>query len=221
MKKRILCAILSLVAVFSLIGLNATQTWFSGGENKGMTLDSGELDFQAEGSFSYNAVDSEGNAVEVLPGAELKLENPITIKNNSSIDSELRIKIECEYTKKDENGSDVTDENGAVVKENASWASFILADGETNWNLVEENDGYTYIYYCPNGDGRIEPSHTDFTFNSNLKIIGEKAGIEMSGRDDIQIKLVLQAKQADFMKWENFYNEAGLPTIETPATDNE
>lgn len=202
MKKRIICVVLTLAAVFSLFGFEATQAWFSDGKNKTQTLQAGALDFSANGSFSFETTDESGKEIKVLPGMELGLSAPIEITNTSTIDSELRIKIECMY-------------NG----EAQSWLSFVLADDETSWKLETEEDGYSYIYYRPNGEGRLEAPETEegdtFTFDGSIAISG-KVPYELQNQE-MTINLVLQAKQADFMVWENFYNDNGMPAPEIAA----
>ncbi len=201
MKKRIICVVLTLVAVFSLFGFQATQAWFSDGKNKTQSLTSGALNFEAVGDFSFKTTEDGGNEIKVLPGTKLSLANPIEIKNTSSIDSEFRMKIECLYN-----------------EEPQSWISFVLNDEENVWTLKEESDGYTYIYYKPNGEGRLKAvesgESSSFSFDGSISIGGE-VPYEFQNKE-LQINLVLQAKQADFMSWENFYNQYG---IDVPTTD--
>lgn len=201
MKKRIICVVLTLVAVFSLLGFEATQAWFSDGKNKTQSLASGALNFEAVGDFSFNTVE-DGNEIKVLPGTKLSLSTPIEIKNTSSIDSEFRMKIECLY------------EN-----EPQSWISFVLNDEENEWTIVKEPDGYTYIYYRPNGSGRLSAvksgESSTFSFDGSISIGGE-VPYEFQNKE-LQINLVLQAKQADFMSWENFYNQYGMAASENNA----
>ncbi len=250
MKKRILCAILSLVAVFSLVGFNATEAWFSGGENKSMVLNSGDLDFTATGDLSLK----DENAV-ILPGTTLELAEAIVITNNSTIDTELRICVECTY-------------DGST--EVFQWIEFVNADGSSKW-AVDENDGY--IYYYPNGiskgtripgieittteattpattapenttqeetstdgaeavsDGETEATtaetiteettarvyaENDIPFAGTIKISGDVPP-ELIGKE-LTINFKIQAKQADFMEWQNFDNPFGMPTTTTTTT---
>ena len=204
MKKRILSVILSLAAVLSLMGFNATEAWFSGGEAKSMILNSGYFDFVTNNEISFSAPEDE----HILPGTVIELDNALEITNSSTIDTMLRIKIECEYIEKDENGED--------VKVKAPWLSFKLSQNEKNWKAV--NDGeVSYLYYCPKGDAnktnsdyRISGSKAGtITFNNNLIISGEVPP-EMTDKE-ISFKVTLQAKQADIMDWSDF----------SPATEAE
>ncbi len=210
--------ILSLAAVFSLFGFEATQAWFSDGDVKSQILESGGLQFTATGSFALE----EENPL-VLPGAKLKLKDTITITNTSSIDSEIRIKIECTY-------------DGAT--EAFPWASYYLTDADSKWKA--EEDGY--IYYYPNGvvesedpevisaARRIEaPELTETTTaaettTSEAAVVNEETtksmalndiefigGIKISGEvpyelqnKQMKISFKIQAKQADFADWQNF-----------------
>ncbi len=229
MKKRILCVILSLAAVFSLVGFNATEAWFSDGENKILTLKSGKLDFSATGNISLK----DKEAV-VLPGTTLELEEAIVITNNSTIETELRIRVEC-----------IAEDGGET--DTSSWIKFEI-EGNDSW--VSE-DGY--IYYRPGGNGIIPPPEipetttipevsetttaqettettteevavaadeettteaatettTTRVYASNeipfagTMIISGEVPPEYNGKT-MKINFVLQAKQADLMKWTDF-----------------
>lgn len=239
MKKRILCVILSLVAVFSLVGFNATEAWFSDGNNKGMEIHAGNLNFTAS-ELSLKTTDENGENIKFLPDSTIELEKPVYITNESTIDTELRIKIECSYV----------DKNNQTV-EGLPWALVESADDANSWKIVEE-EGISYIYYRPDGNSRIpavkaaetttkapsdeeavdegEVTESETTvvttavptgenvivFDGSLKING-KVPFELNGKD-MTISLVIQAKQADFMEWKNFYNPAGMPVAETTTT---
>lgn len=235
MKKRILCAILSLVAVFSIVGFKATQAWFSGGEMKGQVLKSGNLNFTASGDLAL-----EDPTALVLPGETLKLKEAIVITNTSTIDTELRIRVECTY-------------DGQT--ESFPWVEFVN-DGDSKWYV----DGDTgYIYYCPNGKNNSNrripapnipetttvketttledeattlegetttdgvavidfdnPAENEIPLAGTIKISG-KVPTELNGKR-MTIRFVLEAKQADFMEWQNFYNDNGMPTTTTTTT---
>lgn len=217
MKKRILCVILSLAAVFSLIGFNATEAWFSDGKNKSMELKSGYFDYEAKG-FD---IEIEG---EYLPGAVIDLadsENGIEIYNSSTIETELRIKIDCEYTELNGKGEAVTGEDGNAKTEKKQWLTFKLPEDEKYWKIVKE-ENTTYLYYCPKGDADKEaPNYRipatsgtqTITFNKALIISGEVPP-EMIEKE-MDFTVTFQAKQADIMEWSDF--TPATETTETPA----
>lgn len=243
MKKRILCVILSLVAVFGLVGFNATEAWFSSGENKSMKLNSGDLDFAVEGDLKLKNED-----VLILPGEELELAQAIVITNYSTIDTELRVSVECTY-----------DGSTEVFK----WIEFVN-DGESKWEVGDDG----YIYYTPKkitGDDRRIPATegkstetttvpettteaeteavetttdsaeivaddevtettTETTAETTTRVYADNeiplAGkikisgdvpLELRGKE-LKLRFVIEAKQADFMEWENFNNPNGMPT---------
>lgn len=231
MKKRILCVILSLVAVFGLVGFNATEAWFSSGENKSMKLSSGNLNFTASGTLAL--ADEETDLI--LPGAELTLKEAITITNTSTIDTELRVRVECTYV----------DKNGVTSKP-FIWIEFKNA-GDSNWEVGEDG----FLYYTPKavaGDDRRIPAPeievteattvpettteaesgdaTDTTETTETTtdggavidfenpadneiplagtiIISKEVPIDLQGKE-MTIKFILEAKQADFLTWEQF-----------------
>ncbi len=142
MKKRILCVVLSLVAVFSLVGFNATEAWFSSGENKSMKLNSGDLNFTASGDLTL----AEEEKDLILPGTELDLKEAIVITNTSTIDTELRVRVECTYVVNDE----------GATSQPFTWIEFKNA-GESKWEVGEDG----FLYYTPKavvGDDRRIPA---------------------------------------------------------------
>ena len=227
MKKRILCVILSLAAVFSLIGFNATQAWFGSGENKSMKLSSGDLDFTVEGDLKLK-----DENVLVLPGEELELAQAIVITNLSTIDTELRVSVECTY-----------DGSTEVFK----WIEFVN-EGDSQWVVGEDG----YIYYTPKkvagddrripatkgketetttvvetttvaetttdggeavADGEVTETTTETTtqrvYKANeiplagkIRISGD-VPVELQGKE-LKLNFVIEAKQADFVEWEHF-----------------
>ncbi|MBE6783075.1 MAG: hypothetical protein E7536_03595 [Ruminococcaceae bacterium] len=244
MKKRILCVILSLVAVFRFMGFNATEAWFGSGENKSMILKSGDLDFTASGDLAL----SEDEKDLILPGAELDLKEAIVITNLSTIDTELRVRVECTYVDKD-----------GVKSQPFPWIEFVnQEDTESKW-YVDENDGC--IYYCPNGanstDRRIpategKPTETTTVAETTTEaeteattdggavvdnevtetttrvyakneiplagtiIISGDVPIDLQGKE-MTIKFILEAKQADFLTWEQFDNLGDESVSEVPS----
>lgn len=238
MKKRILCVILSLAAVFSLIGFNATQAWFGSGENKSMKLSSGDLDFTVEGDLKLK-----DENVLVLPGEELELAQAIVITNLSTIDTELRVSVECTY-----------DGSTEVFK----WIEFVN-DGGSSWEVGDDG----FIYYTPKvvkgddrripgvdkdaietttavetttvaetttdggeavADGEVTETTTETTtqreykaneilLSGKIKISGD-VPVELQGKE-LKLNFVIEAKQADLVEWEYF-----TPAEETTTEEN-
>lgn len=241
MKKRIICVILSLAAVFSLVGFHATEAWFGSGENKSMQLSSGDLNFTVEGDLKLK----DENAL-VLPGAELELAQAIVITNLSTIDTELRVSVECTY-----------DGSTEVFK----WIEFVN-DGNSQWVVGEDG----FIYYTPKvikGDDRripgveieettvpettteaeteVEETTTDsgevvedevtetttetatetttrvykdneILLSGKIKISGD-VPIELQGKE-LKLRFVIEAKQADLVEWEHFTKTEETTTVE-------
>ncbi|MBP3330069.1 MAG: hypothetical protein J6L89_04460 [Clostridia bacterium] len=218
MKKRILCVILSLAAVFSLVGFHATETWFGSGENKSMKLSSGDLDFSVEGDLKLKNEDA-----LVLPGQELELAKAVVITNYSTIDTELRVSVECTY-----------DGSTEVFK----WIEFVNAEN-SNWEVGDDG----YIYYAPGGNRRIpategkptetttvaettteagtevgettetttdgvaavdyeNPAENEIPLDGKIKISGD-VPIDLQGKE-LNLEFVIEAKQADLVEWEHF-----------------
>ncbi|MBQ7956468.1 MAG: hypothetical protein IJ279_00400 [Clostridia bacterium] len=218
MKKRILCVILSLAAVFSLAGFHATETWFGSGENKSMKLSSGDLDFVTSDDLKLK-----DESALVLPGEELELAKAIVITNYSTIETELRVRVECTY-----------DGSTEVFK----WIEFVN-EGDSEWEVGEDG----FIYYAPGGNRRIpategkptetttvaettteagtdvgettetttdgvaavdyeNPAENEIPLGGKIKISGD-VPIKLQGKN-LKLKFIIEAKQADFVEWEYF-----------------
>lgn len=231
MKKRIICVILSLAAVFSLVGFHATETWFGSGENKSMQLSSGNLDFTVEGDLKLK----DENAL-VLPGEELELAQAIVITNLSTIDTELRVRVECTY-------------EGST--ESFKWIEFVN-DNNSKW-VVDPDDGCIYYTPGPNGNRRIpgieipetttvvetttdggavvEDEATETTTETTsrvyadneiplggiIKISGD-VPIDLQGKA-LKLNFVIEAKQADFVEWSHFTSVEETTTVVTTTEE--
>ena len=229
MKKRIICVILSLAAVFSLVGFHATETWFGSGENKSMQLSSGNLDFTVEGDLKLK-----DESALVLPGEELELAQAIVITNLSTIDTELRVRVECTY-------------EGST--ESFKWIEFVN-DNNSNWE-VDPEDGC--IYYAPGGNRRIpgieipetttvvettidggavvEDEVTETTTETTSRVyadneiplggiikISGKVPTELQGKE-LKLNFVIEAKQADFVEWSHFTSVEETTTVVTTTEE--
>ncbi len=240
MKKRIICVVLSLVAVFSLVGFHATETWFGSGENKSMQLSSGDLNFTVEGNLELK-----NKEALVLPGEELELAQAIVITNYSTIDTELRVRVECTYEGSTE-----------VFK----WIEFVNEEGTDSKWYVDPKDGC--IYYTPKdvqGDDRRIPgikkaetttvaetevaetatdggvvvddevtetttetatetttrvyAENEIPLAGKIKISGD-VPIDLQGKK-MTLNFIIEAKQADFVEWKYF-----TPVEETTTEEN-
>ena len=194
MKKRIICMILSLVAVFSFFGFEATQTWFSAGDKKVQTLAAGDLKFTVEGELNQPI---EGGVQKVLPGDTVTPEGGIKIKNESNIDSNLRVKVY--FTYKDAEGT----EHIVPFKNNSN--DYISVEfASENWAL--SGDYYCYYADVVKGDMRIpaqtgaELENNEIPFISSIKFSGEKITQDFQGTE-ASVTVELQSKQADYVTW--------------------
>lgn len=194
MKKRIVCIILMLSVIFGASAFNSTQAWFSVGENKHQYLDSGKLDFRISGDFKDFGDEA------ILPGMEL-IDEPVTVKNYSSIESQLRFAI---YYLKEPNSPftrynpmDSTEIIQPVIDEKWNYSS---SDG---WFYYE---GSTYILppvetETTTGEAQQDEGESNvIDIISSLKYIGAKTGIEFSGKN-IQLRITIQSKQAYYVNW--------------------
>ncbi len=199
MKKRIICMILSLAAVFSFFGFEATKAWFSAGDKKIQTLAAGDLSYTVEGELK--APDGR----KVLPGDVVTPEGGLKVTNESNIDSNLRVRIALSYTDADGKAYDqfFTGSDDDYIK---------VTFANENWVLNGD-----YFYYYPGGKSETDtidsesariPAATEennvIPFISSIEFSGEKIDDHtiFSGKV-ITLTVTFQSKQADYVNWTN------------------
>ncbi len=206
MKKRIICMILSLVAVFSFFGFESTQAWFAAGEDKQQILAAGDLKFEVIGELNQST--TEGEVQKVLPGDKVTPEGGIKITNKSNIDSNLRVKVAFTYS--DENGVHEEFFTGATT----DYIKVEFANENNNW---ASKGNYYYYYSDPaNDDMRIpavtgaEGENNEIPFITAIEFNGEKITEDFQGTV-ASVTVMLESKQADYVTWENL---GSIGTIE-------
>jgi hypothetical protein len=194
--KTIFVSIFSLVLIiFSLVTIGVTYGWFSmlitfpAGQ-----VGLGDLRFEPTGAFQENSL--------ILVPSEDLVDTPFTLTNNSTITSQLRIKIT--YTK-------ITSVNDVLTIQSINYSGAEFEHINVVMNpLFEYVDGYWYYngvsYVLPINSGVID-------ILSSLSYNGAYAGIDYSGQA-VNVTLKIEIKQADNVTWEELvdYNfSSGYP----------
>jgi len=154
----------------------------------------GDLRFEPTGAFQENSL--------ILVPSEDLVDTPFTLTNNSTITSQLRIKIT--YTK-------ITSVNDVLTIQSINYSGAEFEHINVVMNpLFEYVDGYWYYngvsYVLPINSGVID-------ILSSLSYNGAYAGIDYSGQA-VNVTLKIEIKQADNVTWEELvdYNfSSGYP----------
>ena len=209
MKNKIICLILSLVFIAGALGVNGTYAWFpSYGEGAGGVLHnfkSGNLGYTLVGYFADNT-----DKIEPLKNL-IKKDKSFYLINNSSVDTQVRVKVS--YTYFDAQGNRLK-ELSSFVSTTDNSAPFVVelatdSDSKTYWTY-NEADGYFY-YDDPateGGEDAIKGLAEDVTQQiiplfSAMYYSGEYSDLPSSsfGTDNFVVKLSFQAKQAEYISW--------------------
>lgn len=185
MKKKNKIIILSSLIIVMVVALTYVVTnigaWLTDQKDTGdVTITVGEVSYVLSG----NPFSGIGENDFVVPGQNLAKDNDLTIKNNSNVASNLRIKIEFTYDNAD------AMEYVSLITLGSDWTSL---KGE--------------FYYLENEDeeaGRIEANEftSEIDIITHLVLDGAKVGNDFSNKQ-FTIKITFQAKQADHLTWED------------------
>lgn len=200
MKKRIISVILSLAFIISMGAYTSTQTWFSAGSEKHQSFKSGKIEYLVAGEFINSTAN--GNIEPGIinqPGSELvDINNPIVLTNRSTIDSQIRIKISCEYY----------DQNNVKQTYNYisnSEDSLLEVEFEDGWSTAEgSTDGFYYYGVVDTPEAIIiadSENPQQIPIFKSLKYSGENTGINNSDIP-LNVKVTVQARQAYHVNWE-------------------
>ncbi len=205
-KKPLLLLLLLAVAAISLV--TATYAWFVTVERTGtITLIAGEIKYELDPLSDY-LITSENELI--IPGEELMTQEnganrEYQLKNLSSIDTELRIQIFASYrdgteTRKVEftgSPSDLLIGEMSKNGENPLW-EYRAVDGVGYWYyLTGEGDAGKNKIVVPDPEtGALINVFTSLMFN------GDTTGSDFATKD-VVVTIYLQAKQYDFVAWEN------------------
>lgn len=238
MKSRVICLVLSLAFVAGLLFADSAYAWFtvsSGGTGSGSgihQLASGNIGFTIYGgmkSFSEN----EKIMAEVELLDNLSQENAALIDsddckmflvNTSTIDTQLRIRIEYTYGKDQLSG-----EGAAQVYEISAENNSPLTVSLTQPNEWVYHDGYLYYKLQGASDAAftqdtiinsdvlpaVTPENEQYIplFNHIYYSGPNSDRISENSGDTVSINIIFQARQSEFVDWQN----VGTIPLTTPT----
>ncbi|HOP57664.1 MAG TPA: hypothetical protein PLH02_05960 [Bacillota bacterium] len=190
----------------ALVVVGFTYGWFSFGTIYTTNhVNVGNLEYTLSGAFLND------NSV-VVPGEDLVVDN-FSINNESSVSSQLRIKIT--YTRVTDVGGTPTPEQGYVYKGDSDdhiavifMSTFLFTDGDATPDEYDDD----YWYY---GDYATEINAESGVIDliSNIHYDGDSTSTEYNGQT-IAVTVLIEVKQADNVTWSELatYNfETGYP----------
>lgn len=215
--KKIVCLVLSLACVFGMLSANSTYAWFIDYSQLGVgglslhNFKSDSVNLTLVGGFI-----SQGEDVRIEPELELlndlnevpvgmSSDTKMYIINNSTIETQLRVKVYYTYIIDNEIVTDYslvgsTDSELPFVAELAK----DITDAENPKTYWIFDDVENCFYY--NGvEGKLESSVQLIPLFSSLRYSGEGSDLPsdvFAGENNsFNIKVVFEAKQADFVEW--------------------
>lgn len=239
MKKRVLCIALSLSLLACLVAVKGTFAWISfEDETKSHMLDIGRLKYDLIGELNSNYHNASGKAL-IVPGDNLIVvpvveeeeesstsgettqapsvryqKSPLILKNFSTIDTQVRLKIEYTYY-----NSTVQEIPSEAIYQGAASEKLEVIFGDTLNYTYESTDGYWYISTQSDiipavGSEEETGTTTDETTTSeqndyeNIVLIesihykGSEYDKTYEGKE-VSVTITLQAKQAYYVDWED------------------
>ncbi len=226
MKNKIICLVLSLVLIGGLMGANGAYAWFvssSGGSSGGAgghhLLTTGNVGYKLTGDFT---ADFDSNII--VPEDELLA--PFTeetsiakisaypdcklfLENTSSIDTQLRIKIEYGYGFTEE-GKIKTE-----IYDHSKASESPLTVKLTNETLWSSDGGYLYygtynaetkssavIPAYVAGDGETAAAPQLIPLFDSIRYSGENTESSQISGKTLNVKVIFEVRQSDFVSWE-------------------
>ena len=221
MKNKIICLVLSVVLLVGLAAANGAYAWFtlsSGGSLGGVggehIIATGNVGYMLTGSFSTKfdgteivpedellaSFDAEADATDIAKISQYP-ECKMFIESTSSIDTQLRIKVVYGYG-----------DNAEVDFDNSETSPLTVEF--TDPTLWSYNGGYLYYgafdeesqssAVIPAFDATAEGATPNVIplFNS-IRYSGENTESSMiSGKENLEVKVIFEARQSDFVNWE-------------------
>ena len=220
MKNKIICLVLSVALLVGLAAANGAYAWFtlsSGGSLGGVggkhSFATGNVGYILTGDFSSDfdgteivpedellaSFDSEKNAVDIEKISEYP-DCKMFIESTSSIDTQLRIKVVYGYGDKAEVDFD-NSENSPLTVEFTDPTLWSYNGGYLYYgNYDEVTKSSTVIPAFDASKAGATPNVIPL-FNS-IRYSGENTESSMiSGKENLKVKVIFEARQSDFVDW--------------------
>lgn len=190
-KLKVVALILGLAVALGAATFGITSAWLTDQDSTSKTFTMGDISYTMGGSFT--------TSTPIVPGMAL-IATPITIENNSTVDSQIRIIITyTEYTGTKEAPVKTTD----PVYYIGSASSDVVLTLNSGW----VNDGNYWYYGSKTGETMSYTTIASTDLNTATNLItalsysGANVGNEYAAATDLVVTITLQAKQADNVTW--------------------
>lgn len=208
MKKRIAALIASLAVVLGLMSSQGSGAWFVTAVKRAQNIDIAVINFDSETEFLGTLEEDYYGVPCIYPGQNLVLLNnknaTLTMTNSSSIDTQVRVKIE--YTS-------YAAGSARTVTYSGSGADDLHVEfaNPSQWLPYSDNMGNTYFYYVGPNYGSSVLTDIDDVYSitpavPNLDIIksvyyDKNVDTADYSGNEVTVNIIFEAKQADYVGW--------------------
>ncbi len=216
MKNKIICLVLSLVLVGGLVGANGAYAWFvsssggaSGSAGAVHLFTTGNVGYELVGDLAYpesaDTIIPEDELLVAL-GDEEKLASDETckmyLKNTSSVDSQLRIKILYDYGDVTENVYSAADAESPLTVEFSGDATWTYDNGYFYYGTydAEANSSDVIPAYVIPEEGTA-PDPEVIPLFSSIRYSGENTVSENISGKTLTVKVIFEARQSEYVNW--------------------
>ncbi len=208
MKKRIIAVIASLAVVIGLMSSQSSYAWFVTSVKRAQNINIAVVNYDSETELlGTDEADFYGRAC-ILPGQNLVLVNDkdakLTMNNNSSIDTQIRVKIE--YTSYSSGSAKTVTYSGSG--EDDLVVEFV---NPSQWLPYDNGMDGTYFYYVGPDNKSAKLTDIDNVYSITpsvpsvdiVKSVSYRENIDTSlyTGNEVTVNIIFEAKQADYVGW--------------------
>lgn len=208
MKKRIVALIASLAVVAGLMMSQGSGAWFVTAIKRAQNINIAVINYDSEAEVLGTMEEDYYGKECIFPGQNLILLNDknatLTMNNNSSIDTQLRVKIE--YTSYASGKAETVTYKGS---EDEDLEVEFVHPGQ--WLPYTNGTDGTYFYYVGPGFGSDKLSDPDKSFSVTpsvasvdiIKGVSYKEDLDTTfySGNEVEVNITFEAKQADYVGW--------------------
>lgn len=208
MKKRITALIASLAVVIGLMASQGSGAWFVTAVKRAQNINIAVVNFDSEAEVLGTMEEDFYGKSCIYPGQNLVLLNEkdatLTMNNNSSIDTQIRVKIEYTSYKSG---------TAQTVVYSGSEEDDLQVEFANPGQWLPYNNGMddTYFYYVGPGFGSKTLTNPDKSFSITpsiasvdiIKGVSYKEDIDTGSYsgNEVTLNIIFEAKQADYVGW--------------------
>ena len=221
MKNKIICLVLSLVLVGGLMGANGAYAWFaskagasSGGAGGEHNFSTGNVGIIVSGDFdknyttivpedellcTFNSEDESGAAAlgKITDYTNCKM----FLESTSSVDSQLRIKVEYGYGDTQNNAFD-NSENSPLTVEFTDSTLWTYYDGYFYYGEFDETTNSSSVISA--FDPGKNPTPLLIPLFDSIRYSGENTENTQIAGKKLTVKVIFEARQSEFVDWTAF-----------------